>query len=237
MPQKLLPNDIRLDTLADAARWRGLKVGLYGGSFNPGHEGHAHVALHALKRLGLDAVWLMVSPGNPLKTDHHMAPFSARLESAHELSDRHTRLITTDIEARLGSRYTAETIESLTKACPRTRFVWLMGADNMVQFPLWHRFDRIVRALPVAIFDRPRYSIGGFAGLFAERYRRFQCRPGVLKARLNARQVGTTGIGQIKTPIWAFIRQPRRPISATMIRDQLGADWLPDANLEREEET
>ncbi len=143
-----------------------------------------------------------------------MAPFDARFESARELADCHPKLHVSDIETRIDSRYTAETIALLTGLFPATRFVWMMGADNMQQFDQWHRWDDIMRLVPVAIFDRPAYTVGGFAGRMARQFARYQISPQkLLKA--------TTGL-----PAWSFIRMPRHPASATEIRRRLGHEWL-----------
>lgn len=209
------PAQIRLQMMALDARWQGRRIGLYGGSFNPGHEGHRHVALEALKRVRLDAIWLMVSPGNPLKDGSDMAPFDARLESARDLADCHPRLFVTDVEARLGSRYTAQTLDLITGSMPRTRFLWMMGADNMQQFGQWFRWRDIARKLPIAIFDRPAYSVAGFAGQFARAFARYQVKPHRL-----AQGAGSS------VPQWSFIRMPRHPASATNIRHRLGHQGL-----------
>ena len=134
-----------------------MRVGLLGGSFNPAHEGHAHVARIALARLRLDQVWLMVSPGNPLKPAAGMAEFAARLESARGIADGR-RVVATDIEARLGTRYTIDTLLLLRQRYPRVDFVWLMGADNLVQLPRWRRWRAIVGNVVIAVLPRPTYN-------------------------------------------------------------------------------
>jgi nicotinate-nucleotide adenylyltransferase len=135
----------------------GLKVGLLGGSFNPAHEGHRHITLMCLEALGLDCVWWMVSPGNPLKPQKGMAPFDERLNSAREMA-RDPRIVVSDIEARLGTRYTADTLAALTKSHPDVHFVWLMGADNMLQFPEWRNWRGIAEMVPIAVYPRPGYT-------------------------------------------------------------------------------
>ena len=129
-----------------------MSIGLFGGSFDPAHSGHLHVSLTALKRLGLDYVWWLVSPGNPLKGAP--APFDARLASARAVA-RHPRLIVTDIEKRLGSRYTVDTVAALRHRFPQVRFVWLMGSDNLEQFARWRRWQQIARLVPIAVVRRP----------------------------------------------------------------------------------
>lgn len=206
-------------TRQESAYWAGRRVGLYGGSFNPGHDGHLHVAIEALKRLPLDGIWFMVSPGNPLKDSADMAPFDARYQSAQELADMHPKLAVTDIEARIGSRYTAETVDTLVGLFPRTQFLWMMGADNLAQFDQWYRWQDIMAQLPVAVFDRPAYSVSGFAGKMARRFASAQVPSHKLLSQSGAR------LG-VKTPRWSFIRMPRHPASATDIRRRLGHDWL-----------
>ncbi len=195
-----------------AARWRGRRVGLYGGSYNPGHAGHVHVALTALRRLSLDAVWFMVSPGNPFKdAAPDMAPFDARLESARELADLHPKLVATDIEQQLGTRFTAETAMQLRRHMPTTQFLWMMGADNMRSFHRWTKAEQLIHTLPIAIFDRPLYSRVGLASRFATRYRRAR--------------VETPMLPKTCPPAWSFITLPRHWASATEIRRQQGLSW------------
>ena len=130
-------------------------MGLLGGSFNPAHEGHRHIAELALARLGLDQVWLVVSPGNPLKPVIGMASFSERLAGAAAIGDRR-RVIATPIEAAFGTRYTADTLRILRRRFPRVRFVWIMGADILTQLPRWRRWQEIVRNLPLVVLAAPR---------------------------------------------------------------------------------
>ena len=121
-----------------------MRVGLLGGSFNPAHEGHRHVAELALARLGLDQVWLMVSPGNPLKPAIGMAPFADRLTGAAAIGDGR-RVIATSIEAAIGTRYSVDTLRVLRRRFPRVHFVWIMGADLLTQLPRWRRWREIVQ--------------------------------------------------------------------------------------------
>jgi nicotinate-nucleotide adenylyltransferase len=186
--------------------WSNRTVGLLGGSFNPAHEGHRHISLYALKMLGLDAVWWMVSPQNPLKEKKGMAPLEARLESARDVA-RHPKIFVTDIERLLNTQYTLDTIKALQRHFPRTRFVWLMGGDNLTQFHKWHRWQEIFKALPVCVLDRPpRHSTLKAAPAF-ERFRHYllpQERAAVLKRKT--------------APAWTILHIPLDETSATAIR-------------------
>ena len=136
----------------------GLRVGLLGGSFNPAHAGHRRISLAAQRALGLTEVWWLVSPGNPLKAGAaDMAPLAARLASARAMA-RRAPIRPTAIEARLGTRYTVDTLAHLIHLYPRRRFVWLMGADNLAQFHRWRQWRRIARLLPIAVIARPGYE-------------------------------------------------------------------------------
>ena len=132
----------------------GLRIGLLGGSFNPAHEGHLHASDLALKTLGLDYVWWLVSPQNPLKPERGMADFAARLAGAKAFA-RNPRIVVTGIEAELGTRYTIDTLHTLERRFPQLRFVWLMGSDNLVQFPRWRNWRAIFAAVPIAVIARP----------------------------------------------------------------------------------
>ncbi|NTS66197.1 nicotinate-nucleotide adenylyltransferase [Sphingomonas sp. HHU CXW] len=133
------------------------RIGLLGGSFNPAHSGHRRISLAAIDALALDELWWLVSPGNPLKPRAGMAPLAARLASAR-LMARRSRIRATDIETRLGTRYTVDTLRKITRRFPRDRFVWIMGADNLAQFGAWHRWRDIARTMPIAVVARPGYD-------------------------------------------------------------------------------
>lgn len=132
-------------------------TGLLGGSFNPAHGGHRRISLGALERLGLDEVWWLVSPGNPLKPAKGMAPLAARVASAR-MAARRAPIRVTAIERRLGTRYTVDTIAALVRRYPRRRFIWLMGADNLAQFHRWRDWRRIAALVPIAVVGRPGYD-------------------------------------------------------------------------------
>ena len=184
----------------------GYRVGLLGGSFNPAHEGHRRISLQALKRLGLDEVWWLVSPQNPLKPAEGMAGLAQRLEAARRAAG-HPRIRVTALESALGTQYTAETLKCLTCRLPRVSFVWLMGADNLRQIPAWKDWLQIFHLLPVAILDRPSYALGALAGVAARRFSR--CRKPERAARC---------LPGMEPPAWVFLRGPLSPQSATRIR-------------------
>lgn len=132
-------------------------VGLLGGSFNPAHGGHRTISLEVMRRFRLDAVWWLVSPQNPLKPAAGMAPLAARMASARAAA-RHPRIKVTDIEARLGTRLTIDTIAGLQALYPRVRFLWIMGADNLLQFHRWSAWRKIARAVPIVVVARAGYT-------------------------------------------------------------------------------
>jgi nicotinate-nucleotide adenylyltransferase len=135
-----------------------IPTGILGGSFNPAHSGHRRISLQAIESLGLDELWWLVSPGNPLKDGHSdMAPLATRLASANKVA-RGSRIVPTAIEAQLGTRYTADTLRKLVRRFPNHRFIWLMGADNLAQFHLWRDWRNIARTMPIAVIARPGYD-------------------------------------------------------------------------------
>ena len=149
-------------------------IGLLGGSFNPAHGGHRRISLFAMEALGLDAVWWLVSPGNPLKPKAGMAPLAARLASARRQA-RRAPIVPTAIERELGTRFTIDTLRKLARRYPRCRFVWLMGSDNLAQFHRWRDWRGIARTMPIAVIVRPGYdgpARASLAGAWLGRYRR-----------------------------------------------------------------
>jgi len=199
-----------LSDLRRCAPAGGRRVGLLGGSFNPAHEGHLHVSRLAIARLRLDAVWWLVSPQNPLKAAAGMAPFAARLDGARQMA-RDPRILVSDIEARSGTRYTVDTLRLLVSAFPRRRFVWLMGADNLVQLPQWREWRTIPRLLPIAVFDRAPYSTRALAGEAARTFKRSRL------ATRDARKLADRN-----PPAWIFFHTPLHKASATRIRAEYG---------------
>ena len=187
---------------------RRLRIGILGGSFNPAHEGHRHVAETALRALGLDQVWLLVSPGNPLKTAAGMAPFAERLASARAIS-RPPRILATGIEASLGERYSALTLAKLARRFPKARFVWIIGADNLWQLPRWRRWRELVAGTSMAVLPRPGWTRKALAGAAAKRLRHARRRP------LALLRDGPPG--------WTMIPAREHHASATAIRARTGS--------------
>lgn len=194
------------DPLPSYGDRRHLRVGLLGGSFNPAHDGHRFIALEALKRLGLDEVWWLVSPQNPLKSARDMAPQAQRADGARRVA-AHPRIRVTTIESRLGTRFTADTLRVLRQRFPAVSFVWLMGADNLVQVHRWRQWSSIFRNHPVAVFDRSPYSYRALASKAARRF---------ASDRLPLSQAPV--VAGCKAPCWVFLPIRRHPASATAIR-------------------
>ncbi len=188
-----------------------LRVGLLGGSFNPAHQGHLHISRLALERLGLDEVWWLVSPQNPLKPTAGMAPHTQRMAQARTIAN-HARIKVTDIELVVGTRYTVDTVAALKAHFPGHKFVWLMGADILIEMDRWKNWRRLLRSLPIAIFVRPTYS---FKALRSRAARRFGHRR--VPARLARR------LADMRPPAWVFLNTPTDPISATKIREARAA--------------
>lgn len=205
MPAKVKRTWVRPRPLTGAS-WAGRTVGLLGGSFNPAHEGHRHISLTAMRRLGLDQVWWLVSPQNPLKSAADMAALDLRVATA-QAKARHPRILVTALEVMLGTRYTAETLTALRRRYPRTRFVWLMGADNLIQVTRWRDWRRIFGRVPVAVFPRRPYSTRALGGKAARCFAR---------DRVDAASAGT--LPHRAPPAWVFLEGPLHPASATEIR-------------------
>ncbi len=183
-----------------------LRVGILGGSFNPAHPGHRHIARLALRRLRLDQVWLLVSPGNPLKRASGMAPLAERLASAAAIADGR-RIVATAAEKWLGTRFTADTMRALRRRFPRVKFAWLMGADILAELPAWRRWMDVADGMPLLVMPRPGYNQRALAGQAAQRLR---------SRRVPAR--AATLLAGAATPAWAFLPAPQNAISATALR-------------------
>ena len=185
-------------------------IGLLGGSFDPAHAGHAHITRWALRRFGLDAVWWLVSPGNPLKA-RGPAALEVRVAEARRVME-HPRVTVTDIEAELGTRYTSETLGALLGLYPGVRFTWLMGADNLAQFHMWQDWQAIMDAVRVGVIARPGERTGARVSPAARLYR---------GARLPGRY--SQLLARAEAPAWCFINVPMSDASSTAIR--AGGGW------------
>ncbi|MDF0603507.1 nicotinate-nucleotide adenylyltransferase [Psychromarinibacter sp. C21-152] len=189
----------------------GMTVGLLGGSFDPPHDGHVHITRQALRRFGLDRVWWLVSPGNPLKAEGP-AEIGRRMAAARGLM-RHPRVAVTDIEARMGTRYTAETVAGLRRLYPGVRFVWLMGSDNLESFHKWEQWEWLLQTVPVGVMARPGDRIAARCSIAAARY--VNARLPAWKSRLLPEQ---------SPPGWCFVNVPMVNSSSTEIRAR--GDWV-----------
>lgn len=189
---------------------QGLRVGLLGGSFDPPHGGHLHISKWAMKEFGLDRVWWLVSPGNPLKAEGP-ADLDRRMDACNALND-HPRIIVTDLERRFGTRYTAETLTALQARYSGVRFVWLMGADNLAEFHHWDRWQDIMNMMPIGVMARPDQQIAAGCSPAARMYRR---------KRLSSRRSNALPFKQ--APCWSLLTGPMVNMSSTQIRAR--GDW------------
>ncbi len=185
----------------------GMRVGLYGGSFNPAHDGHAHVARTALSRLALDRVVWLVSPQNPLKPADGTASLEQRIEGVR-LHARGRAMIVTGVEARLGSRYTIDTVRALKARFPAVRFVWIMGADNLASFHRWRGWTQILREVPVAIVSRPGDALKSRLSPAARRF-----------ARGRLPQEAARTLADRTPPAWIYLNAPLNHASSTVLRN------------------
>jgi nicotinate-nucleotide adenylyltransferase len=184
----------------------GLKIGLLGGSFNPPHEAHLAVSLLAMRRLGLDRVWWLVTPGNPLKDTRALRPLAERVEAARGIAD-HPRIDVTDLEAAIGTRFTSDTIDWLTRRFPVVRFVWIMGADNLAQFDRWRNWRAIAAAVPIAVVDRFGASHAATAAPAAQ---------ALAAARIRERDA--RALPDRSPPAWVYLHGLKSALSSTAIR-------------------
>jgi nicotinate-nucleotide adenylyltransferase len=198
-----------------------MKIGLFGGSFNPPHAGHLLVSATALRRLGLDSVWWLVTPGNPLKENSGLPPLHQRMAAARAMIDD-PRIVVSDIEARIGTRFTYDTIAYLKRRCPGVHFVWLMGADNLASFHRWQHWLDIAGLVPFAAVDRPGSTLKATASPAAQRLKAYRI------SQQAARLLPTA-----RPPAWIFLHGRRSPLSSTALR-QNGHGLPPRATLATE---
>ncbi|MBB3770866.1 nicotinate-nucleotide adenylyltransferase [Angulomicrobium tetraedrale] len=193
--------DVRIPPLAP-----GMRIGLYGGSFNPPHAAHRAVSLLALKRLRLDKVWWLVTPGNPLKDNGRLPPLGVRLAQARAIAN-HPALVPTGLEAGLGTRYSFDTVAALVARFPQVHFVWLMGADNLASFHRWQRWRDIAARVPICVVDRQGCTFPAMAAPAA-----LALAPWRREEHEAARLAG------MKPPAWLFLHGLKSPLSSTQLR-------------------
>jgi nicotinate-nucleotide adenylyltransferase len=184
----------------------GMRIGLFGGTFDPAHAAHRAACLLAMERLGLDRVWWLVTPGNPLKDTRGLAPLAKRVAAARALA-HHPRIDVTDLEAKLGTSYTYETIAYLLRRCAGVHFVWIMGADNLRSFHRWQRWRDIAQMVPIAVVDRlgpSLYATSSAAGQSLSRFRLPESAAMTLAER--------------EPPAWIYLHGLKSPLSSTALR-------------------
>ena len=184
----------------------GMRIGLFGGTFDPVHAAHRGACLLAMKRIGLDRVWWLVTPGNPLKDTRGLAPIEQRTTAAQALA-HHPRIDVTGLEAHIGTRYSYETVVYLIRRCPHVHFVWIMGADNLRSFHRWQRWRDIAALVPIAVIDRLGPSLYATAGV-----------AGQALARARIPESAARTLPQRKPPAWVYLHGLKSPLSSTALR-------------------
>ncbi len=186
----------------------GLRVGLFGGSFNPAHAGHRHATLLAMHRLHLDWAWWIVTPGNPLKDTRALPPLERRIAGARRVA-RHPRIAVTGFEAAIRTRYTLDTLAFLRRRCPGVDFVWVMGADNLAGFHRWRGWRRIADLMPIAVVDRPGFTL-----------RATHSRAALALDAWRVEERDAPRLATREPPAWTFLHGPRSHLSSTALRAQ-----------------
>ncbi len=184
-----------------------MRVGLLGGSFNPPHEAHIAISLVALKRLGLDRVWWLVTPGNPLKDGSKRLDLAERVQAAKELAGKHPQIEVTGFAGQKPSPYTVDVLAELKRRAPTVKFVWLMGADNLADFHRWRSWEKIFRLLPMAVLDRPTFRLRARASKAAHRFSEFL-----------VDESDASGLAQLTPPAWTIMSHKLSPLSSTALR-------------------
>jgi len=185
---------------------RGLKIGLFGGTFDPPHAAHRAACLLAMRRLGLDRIWWLVTPGNPLKDTRGLSPLAERIAAAKDLA-AHPRIVVTGVEAEMHTRYTHDTVRTLIARCPGVHFVWIMGADNLRSFHRWQKWRDIAHIVPIAVVDRVGPSLYATAGTAGQALARFRIPESAAKS-----------LPRRRAPVWVFLHGLKSPLSSTALR-------------------
>lgn len=188
-----------------------MRIGLLGGSFNPPHEAHRAISLFAMKRLKLDRIWWLVSPGNPLKQGRALNALDERVAAAEKLA-HHPRIDVSCLESVIGTRYTMDTISYLRRRCSGVRFVWIMGADNLAQFNRWESWRRIADLVPIAVIDRPPDSFRALSSVAAQTLASY---------RIDQDEAGT--LADRRAPAWTFLTGLKSSLSSTRLRNPDGS--------------
>jgi nicotinate-nucleotide adenylyltransferase len=179
---------------------------LFGGTFDPPHEAHLAACLLAMKKLGLDRVWWLVTPGNPLKDASRLPSLQSRIEAARDLA-KHPRIAVTGFEAGSGSAYTVDLLAELKRRFPGVSFVWLMGADNLAQFDRWRAWEEIFATVPIAVLDRPGFRLKARAGKAAQRFAAYQ-----------VDESDARGLARLEPPAWTILTHTLSRLSSTELR-------------------
>jgi nicotinate-nucleotide adenylyltransferase len=185
---------------------QGMRIGLFGGTFDPPHEAHLAACLLAMKKLGLDRVWWLVTPGNPLKDKKELTPLADRIRAIKDFA-RDPRIVVTGFEEAIGSHYTFQTVSFLRRRCPGVRFVWIMGADNLRSFHRWQNWKGIARMIPIAVVDRLVPDLSATGGIAAQAL-----------GRWRVPESGVKTLPDRRPPAWAYLHGLKSGLSSTALR-------------------
>jgi nicotinate-nucleotide adenylyltransferase len=184
-----------------------MRIGLLGGSFNPPHDAHVEISLAAVKRLGLDQVWWLVTPGNPLKDASKLPDLAGRVQAAKDFVAKHPRIEVTGFAGEKSSPYTIDLLSEIKRRFPAVKFVWLMGADNLADFHRWRAWERIFKLMPIAVLDRPSFRLKARASKAAHRFSEF-----------HVDESDASGLAQLEPPAWTILSHRLSALSSTKLR-------------------
>ena len=208
MPARSAPSPAEGNRLVLPPYAQGMRIGLFGGTFDPPHRAHLGACLLAMKRLGLDRVWWLVTPANPLKDISSLTALEERVAGIKAFTN-HPRIAVTGFEAAIGSHYTFKTVSFLRRRCPGVRFVWIMGADNLRHFHRWKNWRGIAGLVPMAIVDRMEPNAFAVSGIAAEAL-----------ARWRVPESAARTLPDLRPPAWTFLHGLKSPLSSTAIRQK-----------------